>query len=341
MQTLFDYWYTKYEVMKRQLQINFGKIPTIGHIEAHPDRSQLVDISQCDSPKFTQNFYKDDKWEILSPYITALVGLGRHGHNFLSADKNFYFDHVKSGRVSETDEFGRWLASPCHEMPLPLSNMIVTLPPYDRATGTNVSVLPNTGITFDIQGNIEDAFVLITRLDCGGIAINCCFEDKEIGEDQFVYNFFTVARDQHIIDLLSFLNKRPRILLPILTAFNMVYMLLKPDAMREGELTENLRNLKRKIVRGEPKMGKFGIRSIPKFSHFILQNIKPSIAINSEIQDGDSGREVKPHQRKGFYRLQRCGPGRKEVKEVFVRDTIVHRERFKGGGDNIVTKREV
>lgn len=342
MQSLFDAWYTKYDFLKTRLRNQFGKIPTIGHIEAHSESSQLVEIGECDTPEFVNLYYKDkERLQRLPQFITAFTGFNRYGHNFVTADKDFYFDHVKFCHLTEEDEFTKWLRLPCPEMPMPLSHAIVILPPYDRATGHNVLLHEKTGISFDIDGTINQSFAIITRLDCGGIAINCCYEDDNIDKEYFVSHFYSITRNQSICDLLNFLTKQPKILLPLLTALKIIYMLMKPDAMKENELTEPLRDLKRRIIRSAPKIGKFGIRPTPKFCYFILQDIKPSKSSDEKSVESGSGREMKPHQRKGFFRMQWCGPGRKELKEVFVRDTIIHRDRFKGDGEAIVTRREV
>jgi hypothetical protein len=46
-------------------------------------------------------------------------------------------------------------------------------------------------------------------------------------------------------------------------------------------------------------------------------------------------RRVRPHERQRHYRRQRFGKGRRQVKVIQIRATIVHREWFHGGPGDI------
>lgn len=94
-------------------------------------------------------------------------------------------------------------------------------------------------------------------------------------------------------------------------------------------------------IKRNPKLQKFAISAFSTIE--MAQNIiirKEERGPGHDQEPIPTGRDMPPHWRKGHWRMQHYGPGNMQTKRIFIRPTLVRRDRAQGDlGDSIAVYR--
>jgi hypothetical protein len=106
------------------------------------------------------------------------------------------------------------------------------------------------------------------------------------------------------------------------------------DPQRIANLRKVANGSKRRMAEAERQI-KQAMPTLITFEQevsFYIRNPEEVGAVSDEASF--TGRKNKPHWRKGFYKMQRFGPGRSQRKLIFIAPVLVNRHLFSGNVDD-------